>query len=77
MPLQDTDYGGIFDEENSHATTNITSLYSVISQLSLGLQDTFLSPIPLPTLPLMINQILQEMQNLGQKLLSINSIVLP
>lgn len=44
VPPQDTDYGGIFDEENSDTITDFTNLHSIISQLNLGPQDTVFIP---------------------------------
>src|SRR6266566_4484289 len=44
FPPMDEDYGGVFDKDDDHSTTDISNLHSVISQLNLGPQDTVFIP---------------------------------
>ena len=44
FPPHDTDYGGIFEEDDNDTTNDITNIHSVISQLQLGPQDTVFIP---------------------------------
>jgi len=45
FPPQDTDYGGVFDEEDDLTTNDVTNLHSIISQLIWDLKTLSLSRI--------------------------------